>query len=164
MRLEPLPTEQSALDAAQDRSFAAMRDAIAASETCTAYTRVVDALRPDRIDEIEVLDRARLAAWGADAVAPNSITTGDVRIVLRSSGSSGSIRTVRHSAGFNDQVGFLGARGIGMGGLPRNPWSSTRSLPATSSADSASPRTPWPAEARRCCRREARWIPMRSPT
>ncbi|KZX22722.1 hypothetical protein [Rathayibacter tanaceti] len=121
MRLEPLPTEQSALDAAQDRSFAAMRDAIAASETCTAYTRVVDALRPDRIDEIEVLDRARLAAWGADAVAPNSITTGDVRIVLRSSGSSGSIRTVRHSAGFNDQVGFLGARGIGMGGLPRNP-------------------------------------------
>lgn len=121
MRLEPLPTESWALRVAQERSFTAMRAAVRTSASCRAYAAMADSIRPDRIDEIAALDRVQLAHWGAETVAPNSITTDDVRIVLRSSGSSGGIRTVRHAAGFNDQVGFLGARGLEMAGLPRNP-------------------------------------------
>lgn len=121
MEFGPIANDSAALARAKAEAFAVMRSAIQDSATCSAYVDVAEDIRPDRIGAIAPLSRGRLADWGADTRGPNRITTGDVRLVLRSSGSSGTIRTLRHSAAFNDQVEFLGGRGVAMDGLSRNP-------------------------------------------
>lgn len=121
MNVAPLPPDRPALLRAQRRNLARLRAAVTASPTCTALHPHAPDLTPGRLARVPTTSRDQLARWCDDPAGPHRITTGDVRLVLRSSGSGGRPRTIAHSRGFNDQVEALGARGLCWQGLGPNP-------------------------------------------
>jgi phenylacetate-CoA ligase len=120
--LQELTGERSALLDVQAANLARMRQAVLASETCTAVRRHAAHLTPRGIAEIPLMTRDDVAEWGSRPDAPHRITTGGTRLVLRSSGSSGRVRTLLHDGAFNERVEALGARGLCMDGLGGNPF------------------------------------------
>ncbi|MFF8102510.1 phenylacetate--CoA ligase family protein [Streptomyces sp. NPDC016640] len=99
-----------------------MREAVHRSRTCTALHPYADSLTPEGLEKVPLTTRDRLAEWSADPRTPNRVTEGDIRLVLRSSGSSGRVRTLLHDRPFNERVEALGARGLCTDGLGTNPF------------------------------------------
>lgn len=99
-----------------------MRDAVHQSRTCTALRPYADSLTPDALEQVPLTTRDQLAEWTTVPGTPNRITEGDIRLVLRSSGSSGRVRTLLHDRPFNERVEALGARGLCVDGLGANPF------------------------------------------
>ncbi|MFI9640500.1 phenylacetate--CoA ligase family protein [Micromonospora sp. NPDC051925] len=122
MRAIDLAVDRTGLLAAQASNLDLMRAAVQRSRTCTAVQPYAGLLTPQRLAEAPLMTRDQLAAWGSQPAAPNRITTGDVRLVLRSSGSSGRVRTLLHDRAFNERVEALGARGLCLDGLGPNPF------------------------------------------
>jgi phenylacetate-CoA ligase len=120
--LDSLKVDRSVLLETQEANLALMRAAITRSPTCAAFRPYADALTPDRLRELPLMTREKLATWGCRPDAPHRITTGDTRLVLRSSGSSGRVRTLLHDRPFNDRVEALGARGLCCEELGDNPF------------------------------------------
>ena len=108
------------LDGAQAENLASMRAAVLRSTTCSAVRPYADALHADHLADAPLTTRSQLAEWGSRADAPHRITTGETRLVLRSSGSSGRVRTLLHDRVFTEQVEALGARGLCWEGLSAN--------------------------------------------
>lgn len=121
MKLIDLTADRPGIEAAQAENLARMRAAVLRSETCHAVRPHADALDLAHLAEAPLMTRDQLAEWGSDPDAPNRITTGDLRLILRSSGSSGRVRTLLHERSFNEQVEAIGARGICWDGLSSNP-------------------------------------------
>ena len=120
--LDQLTGDRSALLAAQAANLALMREAVAASRTCTAVRPYAEQLTPDGLQDAPLMTREHVAEWGSRPDAPHRITVGDTRLVLRSSGSSGRVRTLLHDRAFNERVEALGARGVCWDGLGENPF------------------------------------------
>lgn len=114
--------DRGTVDAAQEENFAAMRRAVSASDTCKAFAAHAADLTPENIERIPVTTREQLAEWGSRRDAPNRITLGQLRLVLRSSGSSGRVRTMLHDRPLNDRCEALGARGLARDELSDNPF------------------------------------------
>ncbi|MFI9562378.1 phenylacetate--CoA ligase family protein [Streptomyces rishiriensis] len=106
----------------QADNLALMRDAVRRSRTCTALRPHADSLTPEGLEQVPLTTRDQLAEWSVAPGAPNRITEGDIRLVLRSSGSSGRVRTLLHDRPFNERVEALGARGLCVDGLGDNPF------------------------------------------
>lgn len=119
--LDDLAVDRQVLLDAQAENLELMRRAVLASETCTAFGPSARLLTPDGLAGIPPTTREQLADWGARPAAPHRITSGDTRLILRSSGSSGRVRTLRHDRLFNERVERLGARGLCCDGLGDNP-------------------------------------------
>ncbi|MEU6479362.1 AMP-binding protein [Streptomyces sp. NPDC047017] len=119
--LDDLAVDRQTLLDAQAENLDLMRRAVLASGTCTAFRPRAELLTPDGLARIAPTTREQLADWGARPAAPHRITSGDTRLILRSSGSSGRVRTLRHDRLFNERVERLGARGLSLEGLGDNP-------------------------------------------
>ncbi|MFJ5534781.1 phenylacetate--CoA ligase family protein [Streptomyces sp. NPDC093261] len=119
--LDDVVVDRQVLLDAQTENLELMRRAVLASETCTALRKFAHLLTPDGLSALPPTTREQLAEWGARPEAPHRITCGDTRLILRSSGSSGRVRTLRHDRLFNERVELLGARGLCCEGLGDNP-------------------------------------------
>ncbi|HEX3784106.1 MAG TPA: AMP-binding protein [Pseudonocardiaceae bacterium] len=122
MKLVDLTGDRGSIEAVQADNLARMRAAVLRSETCKAVREYADALDPALLSDAPLMTREQLAEWGSNPQAPNRISTGAVRLALRSSGSSGRVRTLLHERVFNEQVEAIGARGICWDGLSDNPF------------------------------------------
>ncbi|MGL5857766.1 MAG: phenylacetate--CoA ligase family protein [Angustibacter sp.] len=122
MKTIDLTAGRAELDAAQSDNLARMRAAVQQSRTCTAVHPYAELLTRERLVEAPLMTRDQLAEWSLRPDAPYRISTGDIRLVLRSSGSGGRVRTLLHDRSFNEQVEALGARGLCMDGLGTNPF------------------------------------------
>lgn len=120
--LADLTLPRSELLTVQADNLALMRDAVRRSRTCTALHPYEGSLTPEGLPQVPLTSRDRLAEWSADPGTPNRITEGDIRLVLRSSGSSGRVRTLLHDRLFNERVEAIGARGLCLDGLGSNPF------------------------------------------
>lgn len=118
---EPELRDRGTIDAAQRENFTSMRQAVAASVTCKAFAAHAADLAPETIERVPVTTREQLAEWGSRRDAPNRITLGELRLVLRSSGSSGRVRTMLHDRALNERCEALGARGLARDELSENP-------------------------------------------
>lgn len=120
--LKNLTLPRTDVRAAQEENLALMRRAVSESATCTALHPHADDLTLAGLERLPLTTRERLADWSGRPDGPHRITVGDTRLVLRSSGSSGRVRTLLHDAPFNERVEALGARGLCMTGLGDNPF------------------------------------------
>lgn len=115
-----LPREE--LLSVQSGNLKLMRDAVQRSRTCSALRPYAGSLSAEGLARIPLTTREQLAEWSTQSDGPNRITEGDIRLVLRSSGSSGRVRTLLHDRPFNERVESLGARGLCLDGIGSNPF------------------------------------------